>query len=458
MIKSLYVRVVVIFLGAVILSIFAASLLINRLYVGQMQSAVQDNMILSGKVIIQAYEQADDYNLDSLMKGISSLPLYSVRVYDSEGIQLYTSGEASDKQNVRDVVHLQSVLQGGVYRSNLHEGNGGLTVGLPFSVNGSSRALFITPELGELFSMIAGFLKTQLLLILGFGSVLILIAATYIVRPLQLLTRATRRMAKGDFTVSLHTKRRDEIGELTRSFNVMAQELGTLEAIRKQFVSDVSHEIQSPLTSIKGFTQALKHKQLDEPSRMRLLNIIEEESDRLSRLSGDLLQLSTLEYEHFELESDRYSLDEQLRKIVIAFEPQWSVKLINVELELQPLSIVADEDKLSQIWTNLISNSIKFTGSGGRITITAAEKGDQLVVQMADNGVGVPEEELSHIFKPFYKIDKSRDRLVGGSGIGLSIVKRIVDLHHGQIEVSSKPGEGTTFTVWLPLIYTKLEL
>lgn len=458
MIKSLYIRVVVIFLGAVILSIFAASMLINRLYVGQMQSAVQDNMISSGKMIIQAYEQANDHNLDSLMKGISSLPLYSVRVYDSEGIELYTSGDIPDKQNVRDATHLQSVLQGGVYRSNLHESNGGLTVGLPFSVNGSSRALFITPELGELFNMIAGFLKTQLLLILGFGSVLILIAATYIVRPLQLLTRATRRMAKGDFTVSLHTKRKDEIGELTRSFNVMAQELGTLEAIRKQFVSDVSHEIQSPLTSIKGFTQALKHKQLDEPSRMRLLNIIEEESDRLSRLSGDLLQLSTLEYEHLELKSDRYSLDEQLRKIVIAFEPQWSIKLINVELELQPLSIIADEDKLSQIWTNLISNSIKFTGSGGRITITAAENGDQLVVQIADNGVGVPEEELSHIFKPFYKIDKSRDRLVGGSGIGLSIVKRIVDLHHGQIEASSKPGEGTTFTVWLPLIYTKLEL
>lgn len=458
MIKSLYVRVVVIFLGAVILSIFAASLLINRLYVGQMQSAVQDNMISSGKMIIQAYEQADDHNLDSLMKGISSLPLYSVRVYDSEGIELYTSGDIPDKQNGRDAAHLQSVLQGGVYRSNLHESNGGLTVGLPFSVNGSSRALFITPELGELFSMIAGFLKTQLLLILGFGSVLILIAATYIVRPLQLLTRATRRMAKGDFTVSLHTKRKDEIGELTRSFNVMAQELGTLEAIRKQFVSDVSHEIQSPLTSIKGFTQALKHKQLDEPSRMRLLNIIEEESDRLSRLSGDLLQLSTLEYEHLELKSDRYSLDEQLRKIVIAFEPQWSVKQVNVELDLQPMTIVADEDKLSQIWTNLISNSIKFTGSGGRITITAAANGDQLVVRIADNGVGVPEEELSHIFKPFYKIDKSRDRLVGGSGIGLSIVKRIVDLHHGQIEASSKPGEGTTFTVWLPLIYTKLEL
>ncbi len=458
MIKSLYVRVVVIFLGAVILSIFAASMLINRLYVGQMQSAVQDNMISSGKMIIQAYEQADDHNLDSLMKGISSLPLYSVRVYDNQGIQLYTSGEAMDKQNQQDVENLQNVLQGGVYRSGMHQGNGGLTVGLPFSINGSARALFITPELGNLLSMIGGFLKTQLLLILGFGSVLILIAATYIVRPLQLLTRATRRMAKGDFTVSLHTKRKDEIGELTRSFNVMAQELGTLEAIRKQFVSDVSHEIQSPLTSIKGFTQALKHKQLDEPSRMRLLNIIEEESDRLSRLSGDLLQLSALEYEHLELKSDRYSLDEQLRKIVIAFEPQWSVKLINVELELQPLSIVADEDKLSQIWTNLISNSIKFTGSGGRITITAAEQGDQFVVRIADNGVGVPEEELSHIFKPFYKIDKSRDRLVGGSGIGLSIVKRIVDLHHGQIEASSKPGEGTTFTVWLPLIYTKLEL
>lgn len=453
MIKSLYVRVVITFLGAIFISGSVAGLLNNRIYLGQIQTMVQDNMIESGKMIIKAYQEEDGQNLESLMKGISSLPLYAVRIYDSEGKQLYSSSKETNEQALKYEGSLQSVLQGGVFRSSQNEGGKGwLTVGLPFMIEGSPRALFITPEIGELLDKIASFMKSQLLIVLGCGSLLILLAARYIVRPLQQLTRATRRMAKGDFSVSLQTKRNDEIGQLTRSFNVMAQELGTLEGIRKQFVSDVSHEFQSPLTSIKGFTQALKRKDMDEASRLRLLNIIEEESDRLSRLCGDLLQLSTLEYEHFQLTPESFSLDEQLRKIVIALEPQWSAKNVNIELELSSISIVADEDRLSQIWSNLLSNSIKFTGENGWITITAIEKGEQVLVEIEDNGVGMPEEEIRNIFKPFYKVDKAREREMGGSGIGLSIVKRVVDLHQGNIEVASALGKGTKVSVQLPLI------
>jgi len=456
MIKSLYVRVVLTFLGAVLASIVIASLLINRLYVDQIQAAVQENMISSGTTIIQTYEQEEGRNPEFLMEGIASLSSYYVRMYDAAGERLYSTGEPPDEQEQLDASHLQTVLQGEIFRSKLRDGEGGLTVGLPFTINGSPGALFITPEISSLINMITSFLKSQLLFTLGIGSILILLASRYIVKPLQQLTRATRRMAKGDFSVSLHTKRNDEIGQLTNSFNIMAQELGELEAIRKQFVSDVSHEIQSPLTSIKGFTQALKHKDLDEASRLRLLNIIEEESDRLSRLSSNLLQLSTLEYEHLQLHPEKFSLDEQLRKTVIALEPQWSAQKVNVELELPPVHIIADEDRLSQIWSNLLSNSIKFTGPGGRVAITAAEEGGQIKVEISDNGVGVPEEEQRNMFKPFYKVDKARDRKVGGSGIGLSIVKRIVDLHQGRIEVSSQPGMGTAVTVWLPQAFSNV--
>ncbi|MDQ0193358.1 sensor histidine kinase [Paenibacillus wynnii] len=458
MIKSLYVRVVLTFLGAIFISGAIAALLINSLYIGQIKTMVQNDMIESGKIIIKAYQDEKGQNLDSLMKGVSSLPLYSVRLYDNEGKQLYTSRKEISEQESRDEANIQSVLQGGVFRSQLNKGKKeGLTVGIPFSIDGSPRALFISPEISELLNKVGNFMRSQLLIVLGCGSILILLAARYIVLPLQQLTRATRRMAKGDFSVSLHTKRNDEIGQLTRSFNVMAQELGTLEGIRKQFVSDVSHEFQSPLTSIKGFTQALKRKDMDEASRLRLLNIIEEESDRLSRLCGDLLQLSTLEYEHLQLVPESFSLDEQLRKIVIALEPQWSAKKVNLELELPSITIVADEDRLSQIWSNLLSNSIKFTGEDGLISITAIEQEDQVRIQIADTGVGMPEEEIRNIFKPFYKVDKARSREVGGSGIGLSIVKRVVDLHHGHIEVTSALRKGTTVTVQLPLNYSTPE-
>ncbi|MFE4709589.1 ATP-binding protein [Paenibacillus sp. NPDC056722] len=458
MIKSLYVRVVLTFLGAVILSIFTASLLINHIYIGQIKKALQDHMISSGKMMIKAYEQAEGGDLDYLMTGVSSLPGYAVHMYDSKGKLLYVSSEVHQRQLELEAVHVPEVLHGGVFRSGINKGEGGMTVGLPLTVNGSPGALFITPEVNELVSMIGGFLKTQLLFILGFGSLFILIAARYIVQPLRRLTRATRRMAKGDFSVSLSTKRGDEIGQLTQSFNVMAKELGTLEESRKRFVSDVSHEIQSPLTSIKGFTQALKYKQLDEQTRMRLLDIIEAESDRLSRLSGDLLQLSTLEYEHMQLSPGKFSLDEQLRQVVIALEPQWSTKEMTVNLDVLPVTIEADEDRLSQIWSNLLSNSIKHTNNGGTIDIKVSLSGEQVLVEIADTGSGIPEEELHHIFKPFYKVDKSRERKVGGSGLGLSIVKRIVDLHKGQIEVASTPGKGTTVSVQLPQFYYKPEL
>ncbi|MBW5446954.1 HAMP domain-containing protein [Cohnella sp. CFH 77786] len=432
-------------MGSLILAFFVS----GRLYQDQLDTLVQDNMISSGKAIIQSYEQSDPGNLDALVRGMKVLSLYTIQIYNGEGKPLHESEQSGHLRIQLNEDQIRHVLQGGVYRRGSSHG-ANIVVGLPFEVNGRPYALFIAPSLGEILEVFATAIRTQLLIVLLFGSLLILLAARYIVRPLQLLTRAARRMAKGNFRIDLKTKRKDEIGQLTASFNEMAKELGMLEQIRQRFVSDVSHEIQSPLTSIKGFTQALKHKKMDEESRMHLLTIIEEESDRLSRLSEDLLQLSSLEYAHLELHPRRYRLDEQLRKVVIAYEPQWAAKHLHVDLDMTAIFITADEDRLMQLWNNLLSNAIKFTDRGGSIRIGAIDRGDRVEVAVADSGQGIPEDERNRIFEPFYKVDKSRERKVGGSGLGLSIVKRIVDLHHGEIRVSSRLGEGTTFTVTLP--------
>lgn len=143
-------------------------------------------------------------------------------------------------------------------------------------------------------------------------------------------------------------------------------------------------------------------------------------------------------------------MDEQLRKVVIALEPQWAAKEIEIDLQLEAMRIQADEDQLYQIWINLLSNSIKFTPKHGKIYIEAAMKEDQNVVSITDNGPGIPEEEQEDIFTPFYKVDKSRNNTVKGNGLGLSIVKKIVDIHNGNIKVSGRLGEGATFTVKLP--------
>lgn len=174
---------------------------------------------------------------------------------------------------------------------------------------------------------------------------------------------------------------------------------------------------------------------------MHYLTIIEEESDRLSRIGQNLLRLSSLQHERHPVQSAAFRLDEQLRNVVIALEPQWSGKEIAVELDLEPITLHADEDQLSQVWTNLLSNGIEFTPARGRVCIRAYAEGRSAVIRITDNGIGIPQDQRTDIFKPFHKADKARDRAVGGSGLGLSIVKQIVDSHKGKSGRMGSPAE-----------------
>ena len=449
MIRSLYVRVTAVFLAAVTLSLIPSFYLATSLYGDHIQNVIAQSMIDSGKKVIQSYEASPPDNRDTLMKGVTALPSMTILLFGQDGKLLHGGDSQAAKRLHLGDEELQAVLSGSVYRGEGHERP--VTVGLPFQIDGERYALFLAPEIKNMLGTVGDYLQIGFLLALLFGSLFILLAARYIVRPLQLLTRATRKMAKGDFSIRLASKRKDEIGQLTQSFNQMANELGDLEAIRRQFVSDVSHEIQSPLTSIKGFTHALLHKKMDEAARRRLLGIIEEESNRLSRLSEDLLQLASLEYEHLRLNVETFLLDKQLRHVVVALEPQWASKELEMELEADQTTMRGDRDKLNQLWVNLLGNAVKFTPEGGRIRIAVRCDEQNVRVTIADSGPGISEHEQEHIFKPFYKVDKSRDRAVGGNGIGLSIVKRIVDLHRGEIQVFSRGGEGTNVTVTLPL-------
>jgi signal transduction histidine kinase len=223
-----------------------------------------------------------------------------------------------------------------------------------------------------------------------------------------------------------------------------------MEKMRQEFISNVSHEIQSPLTSISGFARALRDTRLSEEERAHYLDIIETESIRLSKMSDNLLKLTSLESEHHPFEPKRYRLDKQLRAVVLACEPLWLDKSIDMDVSLEEGEIDADPDLMNQVWGNLIHNSIKFTPRGGTIGVELQFRDGEAAVRISDTGIGIGEEDLPRIFERFYKADKSRNRAGGGSGLGLSIVKKIVDLHHGSIDVQSRPGEGTVFTVRLP--------
>jgi signal transduction histidine kinase len=269
------------------------------------------------------------------------------------------------------------------------------------------------------------------------------------------IIESIRRIGKGELSVSVPVRDERELrgpfGELIQSINTMAGELSQIEKMRQEFISNVSHEFQSPLTSIGGFARALRSGGLAPEERERYLDIIEKECRRLSRLSDNLLKLTSLESGHQPVHLSPYRLDRQLRSAILVSEPQWQGKQLEVEADLAELTVNADEELLSQVWLNLLHNSIKFTPPGGSIRVTAAQHGEAAVqVNVTDTGIGMSDEEREHVFERFYKADRARSREAGGSGLGLAIVKRIVDLHRGFVDVTSKHGEGSTFTVTLP--------
>lgn len=266
----------------------------------------------------------------------------------------------------------------------------------------------------------------------------------------RMLIDALRRISKGDFSVNLDVKMDHHWGELVDGINHMAEQLSQMEQLRQEFISNVSHEIQSPLTSISGFARALQNDSLTREERLHYLEVIETESARLSKISENLLKLTSLEGQHHPVELRSYPLDQQLRHIILACEPQWMEKELELDIALDKVEIVADAEMLSQVWTNLISNSIKFTPPGGRLKIQLQGLGQEVIVRVIDSGIGIAREDQERVFERFFKADKSRNRTGGGSGLGLSIVKKIVDLHNGTISVESELGNGTAFTVILP--------
>ena len=268
-----------------------------------------------------------------------------------------------------------------------------------------------------------------------------------------MIIKAMEQIARGDFNVRLETisDKNDTFGELVQGMNHMALELSRMEKMRQEFIANVSHEIQSPLTSIRGFARTLRNENLTAADKLHYLDIIEAESMRLSKLSDNLLKLASLEAETIHFQPKSYRLDKQVRNIILACEPQWVGKKIEMEVSIDEVTITADEDLLSQVWNNLIHNSIKFTAEGGKVLVDLHLQDNNIEFKISDTGTGIAEEDQNHIFERFYKADQSREYSNKGSGLGLAIAQKIVEMHRGTIAVQSKLGEGSTFTVTLPV-------
>jgi len=267
-------------------------------------------------------------------------------------------------------------------------------------------------------------------------------------RPIRRIIEATHKVAGGDFNVRLDIDGIYELEELSGSFNKMTHELSAIETLRSDFINSFSHEFKTPIVSIRGFARLLKDESLDKADRQEYLDIIVAESERLSSLSENVLNLAN--YENLEIIADiaEFRLDEQLRKAVIQMEPKWLHKNIEVDIDTDEVLYTGSADLIQQVLLNLIDNAIKFTEPGGVIRIRLISSSNGIELHVKDNGIGMDDETLKHIFDKFYQGETSHTG--EGNGLGLSIVKRIVELCGGRITVQSEQNEGSEFVIWLP--------
>ncbi|WP_260288645.1 sensor histidine kinase [Peribacillus aracenensis] len=433
MVKSLYIRLTLTFVGIVALSFLIAFSVTSYFYKNRVDEIIKDEI----SDVKQSIEVQLQYaTFDEIKENIRLIYRYQI-----DFIQYGKSSEKIPKDELEKIYSGKEIY-------HLTPGPD-MYIGLPITIEGEKGALILTKKAFEtsmLFKSLSDITWVAILI----GTIFILIITRSIVNPVKKLTEATKQLAQGNFDAIYQTKRKDEIGQLTESFNEMAKELSLLVKMREDFVSNVSHEFQTPITSILGFTKALEHKKLTEEQRKRYLSIIRSESERLSYLSKDILRLSHLQHGQYQLVLSTFSIDEQIRNVLITQEPQWSAKNLKISLDMEHILIQADENLLQQVWVNFINNAIKFSPENGEINVCVKQLYmEKIEISIKDFGPGIPESEQKLIFTPFYKVDQGRDAAVKGSGLGLTIVQQIVDLHHGTIQIVSENGNGTTFIVTL---------
>jgi two-component system phosphate regulon sensor histidine kinase PhoR len=296
-------------------------------------------------------------------------------------------------------------------------------------------------------------------------SIVIALSIAYLVSrtitsPIRDMKETAQRIAKGDFSKKIKVKSKDELGDLARSLNTMSEELQQkidnlkrMDRMRTDFVANVSHELKTPLTLIKGYVETLEDRAIDDKEKARkFISIIKEHAERLGNIIDDLLSLSELELSKDCIEKTDFDLKNLIDEVALGFGHALDTKKQSLGIDVQGdgFRIKADRDRIEQLFVNLIDNAVKYTKETGRILVSLAEQRDTITVTVEDNGIGIPAEHLDRVFERFYRVDKARSRQLGGTGLGLGIAKHIVLAHNGRINMESQVNKGTKVSVTLP--------
>lgn len=451
--KSLYRQYVVVTMGVIVVSILISMVLIGQIYQAKIQPDTDAKNFEVAQEVKYILKTVPQESYEAYFQSIAKLG-YQITVVKPDGnVSFYGSPfkkpEISDEMlhivGTNEVYHGIRDYDGSFFFMDHFANDIQNTIGVALTTDDANYAFFIRPDNATLFSemhlLIVSFIVISATVIL----MTMILLARQLIKPLKQLKKATEQIALENYDILLTIERDDELGQLAIQFQKMANRLAENDQLKRDFINNVSHDFQSPLLNIQGYANVLKDADNTEEERVQYLEIIEQETKRLSALTKQLLLLSSLDQKNLPIEKKRYSLDKQLKECLLSKRWKLDDKQMELVYELEPIEVEADEQLLEQVWDNLLSNAIRYSEDKGKIIVTCSKKDNQIFVMMKDYGIGIPEQALEKVKERFYRVDPSRSSQ--SSGLGLAIVTEIVKRHEGEFMIESELGKGTRVTV-----------
>lgn len=455
--KTLYSKFVMTTLLVMVGSLCLGFLATNTYYHQVVKEKNDTKNVVIAQEIVQYIETAKPEDLNNYFMTLGEIG-YQIYVTAGEEGHFF-GGDYRDKTLSASVV--ERVLNGEVYHgmrdfpketfvTGFFANELINTIGVPFTYENRSYALFVRPDIRLLFSEVHTLLGGLMLVMIVLSLLAMLLFAKALIRPITKLTAATQQLAHEKFDTVLDIDRNDELGQLATSFNIMTEKLQENDRVRKEFISNVSHDFQSPLLNIQGYVDLLKNPLLKEKERQEYAAIIELETKRLSTLTKQLLLLTSLDQSTRIVKRERYQLNEQLKESVRKYRWQMEEAQLQITYKMEQVIFNGDAGLLQNVWDNLLTNAIKYNVEGGQIHLDLQQKPASLAILVEDNGIGMTADQLAKVYDRFYRADTSRTKQ--GTGLGLAIVKQIVDLHGGTVHIESAVNEGTKVYIDLPIL------
>jgi signal transduction histidine kinase len=463
-IRSIFNKLMLAYLIAMLIMLIMMSLLMSNFLREYYLNQKEQQLLNGGQDINQLAAQyllgyIDEKYLNFALSTVDKTVNASIWFVDNRGYVWAESGFLDNSwrgvqltgEDVKKVLSGETITKIGKFDDRFSTPM--LTVGMPIKMGRLIMgAVFMHSPLYEINMALESayrFIWLSLLISASVATILIYWISQRISQPLIEMSDIAKSMSKGDFSQKATVSSKDEVGQLATSFNKMAEALENLEDMRRGFVSSVSHELKSPLTSIRGFVQGILDGTIPPEEQAQYLTIVLEETDRLNKIIKELLELSRMESSQFQLTMSNFDVNELIRRVLLKQEKRIEQKELDVQIDFEQdrCMVEADRDRIEEVLINLIDNAIKFTPEKGHLIVSTRIEGNKVYISVSDSGIGISEEDMPHIWERFYTADKSRAS--GSTGLGLSIVKRIIEQHRQSIWVKSVPGQGTTFTFTL---------